>query len=128
MKTEQCLRLGWLLYAIISIFLFIYMMPFFFIGFSPKQPEGSIQIAQKCLLDLTDGKNLAPPSKIAVWFALHRFERLLATIFFCVLVIISEFVFSKPHLRERIYQIVMWIALGVFFLNFLGIMCIICVV
>lgn len=127
MKTEKYLRLGWLLYASIATFLFIYMVPFFLIGFAPVQPEGSIQIAQNSILELTDGQRLAPPTRAAVWFAECRSFRLWITVIIIVLMVVIEFSLSKPYLREQIYQVIIWISLAVFGLNFVGTMCILVV-
>ena len=128
MTKGKGFRWNLLLYACLSSFLFIYALPFIYIGLSPKEPEGYLQVANCTVLELLDGNRPSPPTKMAVWFAEYRITRLLLTIFLIILMVIAEFVIRKPNLRENIYSAIIWIALGAFFLNFLGLMCILAVI
>lgn len=128
MKGEDLRRIGLLLYASVSIYLFVYELPLIYVGFGPVQPKGSIQVTHRTVLDVEESGSVARIVKLNVWFAQKRTVRFWGAIVVIVLMVIAQFTLRKPNWRETIYQTIMWFALGVFVLNYIGLICILVVV
>lgn len=121
MDQTKYVRMGMLLYGCLISILFIYLMPFVFIGFGPTVEQGDIPISQLTIVHLTDGQNIPPPARLAIWFAEWRKVRLGLTIFLIIFMVIIELSVKIPNRREGVYLIIAWANMVFFFLNFLGI-------
>jgi len=129
MKGENLRRIGLLLYASLSMYFFVYQLPFIYVGFAPVQPKGSIQESRRTVLDVVESDDsVGNVVKLNVWFAQKRRVRFWVTILAIVLMVIAQFTLRKPNWRETIYQIIMWFALGIYMVNFMGLICILAVV
>jgi hypothetical protein len=128
MKGENLRRIGLLLYASVSTYLFVYELPLIYVGFGPVQPKSSIQVTHRTVLDVMEQGTVANVVKLNVWFAQKRTVRFWGSIVAIILMVIAQFTLRKPNWRETIYQTIMWLALGVFVVNYIGLICILVVV
>lgn len=128
MKGEDLIRIGLLLYASLSTYFFVYQLPFIYVGFGPVQPKGSIQVSHRTVLDVEESGSVAKVVKLNVWFAQKRTFRFWGAIAVIVLMVIAQFTLRKPHWRGTIYQTIMWLALGVCLVNYIGLICLLAVV
>lgn len=121
MDQTKHMRIGMLLYSCLITFLFIYLIPFVFIGFGPATEQGDVPISQLTILHLVNGQSVPLPSRLALWFAEWRKVRFTLTVFLIIFMVILEFSIKTPNKREGIYQIIMWANMVFFFLNLVGI-------
>lgn len=118
-QMRDVLWSGMYWYSIVTIFLFIYAMPYLFVGFGPVF-EGGLVAATANLINMANREELHFFTRCALWFARQRtFRKILAVGLFLLVTCLSG-VIKSQIIRNRMYMIVSWFNLGIFSTNFLG--------
>jgi len=115
--------LSFLVYLFITSFLFIYIMPFLFVGTAPTQEE-DIPIAQTTVLDMVPNqqRQFYPwATRLSVQFGNYRTLRLCIIISISILLLFLLVGKLSPHIIIIICHFLMWTNLIIFFIQFLGI-------
>ena len=118
MDRVKTMRFGLIVYTSITVFLFIYVLPFIFIGYH-GQTDG-LKSAQLTVLDVQSGTEYPMLTHAAVWFAKYSAVRLWLSVLFVLLMLGVEFVMKERAWKQDVYYIVMWISLAAFILSLLG--------
>lgn len=118
MDKTKTMRFGLIIYTSITVFLFIYVFPFIFIGYH-GQTDG-VKPAQLTVLDVQSGTEYPMLTRAAVWFAKYSVARLWLSVLFVLLMLGIEFVMKEQVWKQDIYYIVMWVSLAAFVLSLLG--------
>lgn len=117
MDRARTTRLGLIVYASVTVFLFIYVFPFVFVGYR-GHTDGVL--AQPTVLDVRSETEYAGLTRAAVWFARQSSVRLGLSLFLPLLMVGVEFVTKEHAWKQDLYCIVMWLALGSFLLTQMG--------
>lgn len=118
MDRAKTMRFGLIIYTSITVFLFIYVFPFVFIGYH-GQTDG-VKPAQLTVLDVQTGTEYPMLTRAAVWFAKYPVTRLWLSVLLVLLMLGIEFIMKEKIWKRDVYCIVMWVSLAVFMLNLLG--------
>lgn len=129
MVLKNKMNLSLLIYTCITTFLFIYMLPFIFIGFSPLPEPGMLGESRCTVVDLISDPNKLPFwTELAVWFSYRVSSRLfLASGIVLIMLFTSIYKKSRPY-SELVCHIALWINFVVFILNFFGLTSILIVI
>ncbi len=122
MMFEDKFHVGLFVYAFVSIVLFVYALPFIYVGYSPYH---DIPLAvNPTVLSNSDlpREEYPQPTKIALWFAEQRSARLFVTIILVVSLFVSHVLKINSISKKLVCHLVMWIGMVAFILNYLGLL------
>jgi hypothetical protein len=120
MKFKNKFHIGLFLYTCFGVFLFVYVLPSIYIGYSPC-PDNAL-VPNPTILDGPAFNYEEYPlfTKTALWFAQQKRTRLFFSILFVAFLFVLHLINLDMTWKMIFCQVVMWISLAVFVLNFLG--------